>query len=121
MGLAPIAVFAAMAATVTTQGIGILVTYGKYLIMFYFSLGVLWLVLIAAGFLFLGRAVFRLISLIREPLPVRLQYGEQRGRLPGHDGAARKAPGQQEDHQLCVADGLLVQPRRLDDVLHPCG
>jgi Na+/H+-dicarboxylate symporter len=67
MGLAPIAVFAAMAATVTTQGIGILVTYGKYLIMFYFSLGVLWLVLIAAGFLFLGRAVFRLISLIREP------------------------------------------------------
>jgi len=67
MALAPIAVFAAMAATVTTQGIGILVTYGKYLIQFYFSLGILWLVLIAAGFLFLGRAVFRLISLIREP------------------------------------------------------
>src|SRR5277367_608821 len=67
MGLAPIAVFAAMAATVTTQGVGILVTYGKYLVEFYFSLGVLWLVLIAAGFLFLGRAVFRLISLIPEP------------------------------------------------------
>ena len=27
----------------TTQGIGILVTYGKYLVEFYFSLGVLWL------------------------------------------------------------------------------
>ena len=67
MALAPIAVFAAMAATITTQGIGILVTYGKFLIQFYFSLGVLWLVLIVAGFLFLGRAVFRLISLIREP------------------------------------------------------
>ncbi len=67
MALAPIAVFAAMAATVTTQGIGILVTYGKFLVQFYFSLGVLWLLLIAAGFLFLGRAVFRLISLIREP------------------------------------------------------
>jgi Na+/H+-dicarboxylate symporter/ABC-type amino acid transport substrate-binding protein len=67
MALAPIAVFAAMAATVTTQGIGILVTYGKYLVQFYFSLGVLWLVLIAAGFLFLGRTVFRLILLIREP------------------------------------------------------
>src|SRR5262249_36318425 len=35
MGLAPIAVFAAMAATVTTQGAGILVTYGKYLLQFY--------------------------------------------------------------------------------------
>jgi Na+/H+-dicarboxylate symporter len=67
MGLAPIAVFAAMAATVTTQGVGILVTYGKYLVQFYFSHGILWLVLIAAGWLFLGRVVFRLISLIREP------------------------------------------------------
>jgi Na+/H+-dicarboxylate symporter len=56
-----------MAATVTTQGVGILVTYGKYLVEFYFSLGVLWLVLIGAGLLFLGRNVFRLISLIREP------------------------------------------------------
>jgi Na+/H+-dicarboxylate symporter len=60
-------VFAAMAATVTTQGVGILVTYGKYLVEFYLSLGVLWLVLIGAGLLFLGRNVFRLISLIREP------------------------------------------------------
>src|SRR5271170_3078681 len=46
MGLAPLAVFAAMAATVATQGIGILVTYGKYLIEFYLSLGILWLRLI---------------------------------------------------------------------------
>src|SRR5436190_5147939 len=67
MGLAPIAVFAAMAATVTTQGIGILATYGKYLVEFYLSLGVLWLVLIGAGLLFLGSNAFRLISLIREP------------------------------------------------------
>jgi Na+/H+-dicarboxylate symporter len=67
MGLAPIAVFAAMAATVTTQGVGILVTYGKYLVEFYLSLGVLWLVLFGAGLLFLGRNMFRLISLIREP------------------------------------------------------
>src|SRR6201988_3279820 len=49
MALAPIAVFAAMAATITTQGIGILVTYGKFLVMFYLSLGVLWLALIGAG------------------------------------------------------------------------
>src|ERR1700693_2316646 len=61
MGLAPIAVFAAMAATITTQGIGVLYTYGKYLVEFYFSLGVLWLVLIGAGFLFLGPKGFRLM------------------------------------------------------------
>jgi Na+/H+-dicarboxylate symporter len=68
MALAPIAVFAAMAATVTTQGVGILVTYGKYLVEFYLSLGVLWLVLAGTGFLFLGgNKMVRLLSLIREP------------------------------------------------------
>src|ERR1700739_4733969 len=60
MALAPIAVFAAMPATVTTQGIGILVTYGKYLVQFYFSIGVLWLVLIAARLFFFRRPGFRL-------------------------------------------------------------
>ena len=34
MALAPIAVFASMAAIVTTQGLGILVTYGKFVIEF---------------------------------------------------------------------------------------
>jgi len=67
MALAPLAVFAAMAATVTTQGLGILVTYGKFMLEFYFGLAVLWCVLIAAGFLFLGNAVTRLVMLVREP------------------------------------------------------
>ena len=42
MGLAPLAVFASMAAIITTQGLGILVTYGKFVIEFYFALAVLW-------------------------------------------------------------------------------
>src|SRR5262249_31279220 len=45
---------------------------------------------------------------------------EQRGRLSQDYGAARKVPDQQEDHQLRSADGLFVQSRRLDDVLHIC-
>ena len=67
MALAPIAVFAAMAATIATQGLGILVTYGKFIVYFYLSLGVLWLALIAVGFLFLNAGIFRLIGLIKEP------------------------------------------------------
>jgi Na+/H+-dicarboxylate symporter len=67
MGLAPIAVFAAMAATITTQGLGILVIYGKFIVEFYVSLAVLWLALIVAGFLFLNVGVFRLIGLVKEP------------------------------------------------------
>src|SRR5258707_11738765 len=67
MKLAPIAVFASMAAIVTTQGLGILVTYGKFVVEFYFGLALLWTLLIAVGFLIFGRDNIRLISLIREP------------------------------------------------------
>ena len=67
MAFAPIAVFAAMAAIITTQGLGILRTYAKFMGGFYLSLGLLWALLFAAGFLFIGNAVFRLGRMIREP------------------------------------------------------
>ena len=67
MMLAPLAVFAAMAATVTTQGLGILVTYAKFMGGFYLSLIMLWSLLILAGFVFLGARTARLVSMIREP------------------------------------------------------
>ena len=67
MALAPIAVFASMAAIVTTQGLGILVTYGKFVLEFYFGLVLLWCLLIAVGFLIFGPHSFRLVNLVREP------------------------------------------------------
>jgi Na+/H+-dicarboxylate symporter len=67
MGLAPIAVFASMAAIITTQGLGILITYGKFVLYFYIGLGILWCLLAGVGFIFFGRRVFELISLVREP------------------------------------------------------
>ncbi len=67
MKFAPIAVFAAIAATVTTQGLGILATYLKFIGGFYVSLFILWGVLIFAGFLVIGKRVTQLVALIREP------------------------------------------------------
>jgi Na+/H+-dicarboxylate symporter len=67
MLVAPLAVFAAVAATVTTQGIGILVTYGKFMGEFYFCLVILWLILICGGFVFIGPRVTTLLRFIREP------------------------------------------------------
>ena len=67
MKLAPIAVFASMAAIVTTQGLGILVTYGKFIVEFYFGLVLLWCLLIAVAFLIFGPHAFRLVNLVREP------------------------------------------------------
>ena len=67
MKVAPVAVFCAMSATIATNGLGILVNYAKFMGEFYIGLVVLWIVLIAAGFLILGPAVKRLIVLVREP------------------------------------------------------
>ena len=67
MWMAPVAVFAALASTVTTQGLGILLTFAKFMGSFYLGLVVLWGLLVAAGFFFLGKRVFTLIRLIREP------------------------------------------------------
>jgi Na+/H+-dicarboxylate symporter len=67
MNVAPIAVFAAMAGIVATQGLGILVTYGKFMLYFYLSLGVLWGCMAIAGFMLLGSGLARLFQLIREP------------------------------------------------------
>jgi Na+/H+-dicarboxylate symporter len=67
MKAAPVAVFAAIASTVTTQGLGVLVTYGKFIIEFYISLGILWLLLGMAGFLVLGPRVQNLVRRMREP------------------------------------------------------
>ncbi|MFC3913864.1 dicarboxylate/amino acid:cation symporter [Pseudaeromonas sharmana] len=67
MGAAPFAVFAAIAAMVAKEGLGILTTYGTFMAQFYLSLGLLWLVLLAMGGLFLGRRVLSLLGAIREP------------------------------------------------------
>jgi Na+/H+-dicarboxylate symporter len=67
MKLAPLAVFCAMAATIATNGLGILFNYAKFMGEFYFGLLCLWILLILVGFIFLGPSVKRLIMLVREP------------------------------------------------------
>lgn len=68
MMFAPVGVFAALAAAVTTQGIGLLFDYGKLIGQFYIGILLLWLALFAVGYGFLGRPVFKLGKLIREPV-----------------------------------------------------
>jgi Na+/H+-dicarboxylate symporter len=67
MNLAPLAVFAAMASVITTNGLGILATFAKFMGGFYLGLACLWALLVLGGFLFIGKRVFRLMALIREP------------------------------------------------------
>ena len=67
MLLAPVAVFAAMAATIATNGLEILLKFAVFMGDFYIGLIILWLLLVFAGFVFLGKRVFRLVGLIKEP------------------------------------------------------
>ncbi|MDR6857953.1 dicarboxylate/amino acid:cation symporter [Variovorax guangxiensis] len=66
MKLAPLAVMAAMAATVAVNGLEILLKFAVFMGDFYLGLFVLWGFLILAGFLFLGPRIIKLLVLIKE-------------------------------------------------------
>jgi Na+/H+-dicarboxylate symporter len=82
MLFAPLGVFGAVAAAITTQGIGVLATYGKFIGTFYVSLVLLWAVLIAAGFVFLGGRVFSLMRTVREPMLVAFTTASSEAAYP---------------------------------------
>lgn len=67
MRTAPLAIFAALAATIATQGVSVIVTYAKFVGGFYLSLGILWSLLIAVCVLIVGRRALVLMGAIRQP------------------------------------------------------
>ncbi|MFO0505779.1 MAG: dicarboxylate/amino acid:cation symporter, partial [Chryseotalea sp.] len=76
------AVFGAMTAIVAKQGIGILTTYSIFISEFYFSLGLLWLLLILAGFLVVGKRVVALIKSVREPIILAFSTSSSEAAFP---------------------------------------
>ncbi len=82
MLFAPLGVFGAVAAAITTQGIGVLATYGKFIGTFYLALVVLWCVLIGAGFAFLGPRVFALLKSVREPMIIAFTTASSEAAYP---------------------------------------
>src|SRR3954468_12596776 len=66
MKMAPLAVLAAMAATVAVNGLEILLKFAVFMGDFYLGLFLLWGVLVLAGFVFLGPRVLKLLVLIKE-------------------------------------------------------
>jgi Na+/H+-dicarboxylate symporter len=67
MRTAPLAIFAALAATVATQGLDVLATYARFVGGFYLSLALLWGLLIAALVLIVGPRALKLAAAIRSP------------------------------------------------------
>ena len=82
MRFAPVGVFAAVAGAITTQGVGMLAVFGKFMLSFYLALAVLWTVLILAGYLVLGRKVFSLIKLVRNPMLIGFSTASSESAYP---------------------------------------
>jgi Na+/H+-dicarboxylate symporter len=82
MALAPIAVFAALAATVLTQGVGVLVIYAKFIGSFYFSLLLLWAFLSLALFASIGARARQLLTAIRSPVLIAFSTASSEAAYP---------------------------------------
>jgi len=67
MRTAPLAIFAALAATIATQGLDALATYARFVGGFYLSLALLWMLLVAALLAVVGRRGLGLVAAIRGP------------------------------------------------------
>lgn len=79
---APFAVFAAIAATVATQGLKVLLVYAKFITAFYVALLILWAMLIGAVALTIGRRSLELMRAIREPALLALSTSSSAAAYP---------------------------------------
>lgn len=82
MGLAPFAVFGAITAIVAKQGLGIISTYAVFIGEFYFSLFVLWMVIILAGFTVLRQRVFNLVGKIKDAMLIAFSTSTSEAAYP---------------------------------------
>ncbi|HET9159287.1 MAG TPA: dicarboxylate/amino acid:cation symporter [Caulobacteraceae bacterium] len=82
MALAPLAIFAALANTVATHGMAILLTYVKFVGGFYLSLALLWGLLLLVAFLIVGRRVGNLVAQIRAPIMLAFSTASSEAAYP---------------------------------------
>lgn len=83
MTLAPVAVFAALAQSLTVHGIAIVGTYAAYVGGYYVALALLWSLLLGAGAVVLGaRSQWRLLKAIREPMLIAFSTTSSEAAFP---------------------------------------
>ena len=82
MRLAPFAVFGALAKVVAQYGLGILGTYAELLFEVYIALVLLWVLLLAAGAIFLRGRIIQLVRYIREPLLIAFSTASSEAAMP---------------------------------------
>ena len=82
MLFAPIAVWAAIMATVSKNGLGVLWKLIVFMGGFYLSLMILWGILVIVGFIVIGPRYSHLLRLIREPLMIAFSTASSEAAYP---------------------------------------
>lgn len=82
MRFAPFAVFAAVSAALAEQGPSVILKLAYFMGSVYLGLALLWLSLIAAVFLFVGRRTGQLLRYIREPVLVAFSTASSEAAFP---------------------------------------
>jgi Na+/H+-dicarboxylate symporter len=82
MLFAPLAVWAAITATVAKNGLGVLWKLILFMGGFYLSLLILWGLLVAVGFIVIGPRYSHLLRLIREPLMIAFSTASSEAAYP---------------------------------------
>jgi Na+/H+-dicarboxylate symporter len=82
MLVAPLGIFAALASTVTLQGLNVLATYGKLIGYFYVALACLWAMLFLVAKCFLKERTAPLVRAIREPMMIAFSTASSEAAYP---------------------------------------
>lgn len=82
MLFAPVAVWAAITATVAKNGLGVLWKLIVFMGGFYLALAILWTILIVVGFIVLGPRYSHLLKLMREPLMLAFSTASSEAAYP---------------------------------------
>jgi Na+/H+-dicarboxylate symporter len=82
MYLAPIAALAAIAAVVAVKGPELLYTYGKFILSFYLTVLGLWIILILAASLIIGRRVIDLVRNVKDMILLAFSTASSEAAFP---------------------------------------
>jgi Na+/H+-dicarboxylate symporter len=82
MYLAPLAALAAIASVIAVKGPELLFTYGKFIISFYLTILVLWLLLLLIASIFVGRRVIDLVINIKDMILLAFSTASSEAAFP---------------------------------------
>ncbi len=83
MLFAPLTVFAAISALIAERGLTVMVSAGIFMGEFYFTLAILWIILIGLAMLYVGPCIKRLVKGISEPALLAFTTSSSEAAFPG--------------------------------------